>query len=90
MDAVLGCVEGRVQGVGFRYYTRDCAQALGLTGYVKNLPDGTVEFFVQGDTDVLDKALVEIEKGPEYSKVLSISCERVEPDAGLSDFYIRM
>ncbi|MFL0805211.1 MAG: acylphosphatase [Agarilytica sp.] len=90
MDAILGCVEGRVQGVGFRYYTRDCALALGLKGYVMNLPDGNVEFFIQGDTQALDKALSEIEKGPEYSKVVSISYEKAEFDATLSSFDIRM
>ncbi len=90
MDAILGRVEGRVQGVGFRYYTRDCAQAHGLKGYVTNLPDGCVEFLIQGDRQSLEKALIEINKGPEYSKVVSVVCEQVELDAALSGFDIRM
>ena len=40
---------GRVQGVGFRYYAVNKANQLGLTGWVKNLPDGTVEMEVQGE-----------------------------------------
>jgi acylphosphatase len=42
-------VVGRVQGVGFRWYTRERAVALGLTGWVRNLPDGSVEVWFQGE-----------------------------------------
>ena len=42
-------VLGRVQGVGFRWYTRERATDLGLTGWVRNLPDGSVEVWFQGD-----------------------------------------
>ncbi len=90
MDAILGRVEGLVQGVGFRYYTRDCAQTYGLKGYVTNLPDGCVEFLIQGDRQVLEKALIEIKSGPEYSKVVSMFYEQVELDAALTGFDIRM
>jgi acylphosphatase len=44
-------VEGRVQGVFFRAYTSDEAKKLGLTGWVRNRPDGTVEALVEGDAD---------------------------------------
>ena len=46
-------VRGRVQGVGFRYFAEDCAQRLGLAGYVKNRLDGTVEVYAIGDTTQL-------------------------------------
>ncbi|MFL0801245.1 MAG: acylphosphatase [Agarilytica sp.] len=90
MEAILGRVKGRVQGVGFRYHTQDCALALGLKGYVTNLPDGRVEFFIQGDEHALKKALSQIKKGPEYSDVADISWEKVTTDMTLSDFTIRM
>ena len=53
-------VKGRVQGVGFRATVRAHASALGLTGYVRNLPDGRVELVAQGDQDKLDQLLVQL------------------------------
>ena len=46
-------VSGIVQGVGYRAFTKRLAHSYGLTGWVKNLPDGRVEAFVQGDEDVV-------------------------------------
>ena len=49
---------GRVQGVGFRYYVVNKANQLGLTGWVKNLPDGTVEMEVQGVEPLIDQLII--------------------------------
>ena len=49
---------GRVQGVGFRYYAVNKANQLGLTGWVKNLPDGTVEMEVQGEGPLIDQLVI--------------------------------
>lgn len=49
---------GRVQGVGFRYYAVNKANQLGLTGWVKNLPDGTVEMEVQGGEPLIDQLII--------------------------------
>lgn len=49
---------GRVQGVGFRYYAVNKANQLGLTGWVKNLPDGTVEMEVQGEESLIDQLII--------------------------------
>ena len=49
---------GRVQGVGFRYYAVNKANQLGLTGWVKNLPDGTVEREVQGEDPLIDQLII--------------------------------
>ena len=49
---------GRVQGVGFRYYAVNKANQLGLTGRVKNLPDGTVEMEVQGEKPLIDQLII--------------------------------
>lgn len=48
---------GRVQGVGFRYTTERLANDLGITGTVKNLPDGSVEMIAQGDQKMLQKLI---------------------------------
>ena len=49
---------GRVQGVGFRYYAVNKANQLGLTGWVRNLPDGTVEMDVQGNEPSIDELII--------------------------------
>ena len=49
---------GRVQGVGFRYYAVNKANQLGLTGWVKNLRDGTVEMEVQGEEPLIDQLII--------------------------------
>ena len=52
---------GTVQGVGFRYICRDYAADLGLKGWVKNLPDGQVELWVEGPKDTIEIMLQKIE-----------------------------
>lgn len=49
---------GRVQGVGFRYYAVNKANQLGLTGWVRNLPDETVEMEVQGEESLIDELII--------------------------------
>lgn len=53
---------GRVQGVGFRYYSVNKARQLGLTGWVKNLYDGSVEMEVQGEEPKIDELILFLEK----------------------------
>ncbi len=52
--------EGRVQGVGFRYTVKDLARGFDVCGWVKNLPDGSVELQVMGETDEVKSFIVEI------------------------------
>lgn len=54
---------GQVQGVGFRYRAYHAANALGLTGWVENLPDGSVLCEVQGERELIDRLLAEIAGG---------------------------
>ena len=49
---------GRVQGVGFRYTAKYLARSMNLTGWVKNLPDGTVEMEVQGEEPLIDQLII--------------------------------
>ena len=57
-------VEGRVQGVGFRYFVLDNAQPLGITGWVRNRWDGTVEVLAEGKKGDLETLLAAIRRGP--------------------------
>lgn len=52
---------GRVQGVGFRYTCRDIAARYRVTGFVRNVPDGTVEMFIQGDPAEIDNCIADIQ-----------------------------
>lgn len=62
-------VQGRVQGVGFRYHTCQQALALSLTGYVKNLPDGSVEIVADGGTEPLQQLVDWAKQGPPTAQV---------------------
>jgi acylphosphatase len=69
---ISAVVEGRVQGVGFRYFTRDRASRHGLTGWVRNSPDHNVELEAQGTGDDVDAFIAEIRKGPALSHVSDV------------------
>ena len=74
-------VRGRVQGVGFRYFVEDCAQRLGLAGYVKNRFDGTVEVYAIGDARQLAALKKQLWSGPRFGRVENVE----ESDAPLQD-----
>ena len=57
-------VSGRVQGVGFRYFVVQVARRAGLVGWVRNLPDGTVECEAEGDRSALEWFLEQLRRGP--------------------------
>jgi acylphosphatase len=81
-------VRGRVQGVGYRYFALKRAEQLALAGFVRNMPDGSVEVIAEGP----DPALVEFEKnlrqGPSFARVEAV--ERLPLEArGDSGFHIR-
>jgi acylphosphatase len=73
-------VEGRVQGVGFRRFVLHHANALGLTGYVANLDDGSVECVAQGESSALTELEMLLRQGPHYAEVGNVSCEDIESD----------
>jgi acylphosphatase len=82
-------VTGRVQGVGFRWSTFSEGTALGLTGWVRNRADGSVEAFVQGDEATVGEMLAWLGEGPFGATVGGCSVEEAEPDSSLSAFEIR-
>ena len=66
----LNCrVDGRVQGVGFRYYVCEIARSLRLNGYVRNNYDGSVEVYAEGPRSQLEQLLVAVQRGPRGSHV---------------------
>lgn len=65
-------VSGRVQGVGFRWFTRTCAERLGLAGFVRNLPDGRVHCEVEGPAQALTSFEAEVRRGPPAGEVTAL------------------
>lgn len=84
------CVSGLVQGVGFRFFTYQQAQKLGLLGYVKNLDNGNVEIVIQGDNLQLTQFTQWLlQGGPASAHITDIkSCELL-PENGLTSFNVR-
>ena len=80
-------VRGRVQGVGFRYATVREAEAHGVTGWVRNLRDGTVEAVLQGSPEAVHRVLAWIERGPEGAHVQGV--EVTDTDGEFSGFGTR-
>lgn len=83
IQAVHAIVEGRVQGVGYRWFVQKTATKLGINGYVRNLPDGSVELEAEGDTESLDILITELKKGPLGAQVQALKSHRriVQSDA---------
>lgn len=62
-------VRGRVQGVAFRWYTRQRALSLGLTGWVRNRPDGSVQILAEGEPGDLETFCDWTARGPDHARV---------------------
>ena len=72
IERLYATVYGRVQGVSFRFYTRDTAAALGLTGWVSNRYDGSVEVVAEGGRAALERLLDFLQQGPPMARVDSV------------------
>jgi len=70
-------IGGRVQGVGFRWFVRRAAQELGLSGRVRNLPDGRVEVEVAGSPERLDGFRERLRQGPPGARVTALEEEEL-------------
>jgi acylphosphatase len=81
-------VTGRVQGVGYRYFALRQAEALGVTGFARNRPDGSVEVVAEGSEDVLAQLEETLREGPAFCTVTGVEREAVVP-RGDSGFHIR-
>ena len=79
MKKTIHCfISGRVQGVFFRATTREQAILFGLTGWVRNLPDGRVEVMVSGDEEQVDQLRNWLKRGPDMAQVLKLDCDEIE------------
>lgn len=82
-------VSGLVQGVNFRYYTREMAKKLGVLGWVKNLRDGRVEVMMEGEEEKVQKMIDWLKKGPPLARVENLEIEFQDFQNEFSDFDIK-
>lgn len=83
-------VEGRVQGVGFRYFVQEVAFGLGLSGWVRNRWDRSVEVVAEGGQEDLEKLLNELRRGPRASLVTNVKPTWGPATGEFHSFQIRM
>ena len=79
-------IHGRVQGVGFRYSMLREAQRLGLSGWVRNRRDGSVEALVQGKADIVAAMVAWSKQGPPGAQVSEVSVANADGEPALSGF----
>jgi acylphosphatase len=83
-------VEGRVQGVGFRYFVQENAVILGISGWVRNRWDGAVEVLAEGNQKKLEKFYQILQRGPRAAFVSEVSAEWLPATGEFHDFRVRM
>jgi acylphosphatase len=81
-------VTGRVQGVGFRYFVQEAADREGVMGYVRNLPDGSVEAYVEGEAEAVTRVERAIRQGPGGAHVKNVNVDDEEPGGYYKGFSI--
>jgi len=82
-------ISGRVQGVFFRANTKQQAEILGLSGWVRNTNDGKVEAIFEGEEKFLDEIIKWCHRGPPLSKVENVDVKKQKPTNDFDDFSIR-
>jgi acylphosphatase len=81
-------IDGLVQGVAFRYFAEKYAARLGLTGWVKNLPDGRVEVVAEGPAEAVDRFLERLKEGPRLARVERFDVTRGPATGEFPDFRV--
>ena len=79
-------IHGDVQGVGFRYFVIDLARPLGLRGWVRNRPEGSVELTAEGEHDQLETLLERARRGPRSAQVTDVEVDWAEASGNLGPF----
>ncbi len=85
---LLVSIQGRVQGVSFRYYTRNKARELGIHGWVRNLSDGSVEVCICGEAEQIKTMRQWLKHGPIHASVSGIDFKNHNPANRQSGFHI--
>lgn len=85
----FGKATGRVQGVGFRMFIQQHATELGVTGWVRNMEDGSVHMEIQGTPEAVDKLSVLMREGNYFTKVKELTFEERPVEADETRFIIR-
>ena len=75
--ARLFCIKGKVQGVNYRLFSKTCADALGVSGWVENKDDGSVEAHAEGTDTQLEEFAFDLSRGARYARVESVESEEV-------------
>ena len=88
MKAVSVRVTGRVQGVSFRYYAQAEAERLGVAGWVRNEPDGSVAVHAEGADEAVDALVTWCRRGPTTARVGAVATRAAEP-TGARRFEVR-
>lgn len=88
MKRIYAKVTGKVQGVFYRASTRDVAENLRLNGWVRNMPDGSVELEAEGPEDKINQLIDWLHHGPQYAIVEKVKIEEVQPNASQSGFIV--
>ena len=81
-------ISGRVQGVGFRWFTRDAAVREGTSGWVRNLPDGRVEALVEGEAESVTRVERALRSGPRGARVDTVHVDEEMPRGRGGEFEI--
>ena len=87
MKAIQARVSGRVQGVSFRWYAQEQARALGVRGWVRNEPDGSVLLHAEGDDAAVDALVEWCRRGPSSARVSDVAV-RDDAQSGATSFEI--
>jgi len=82
-------VSGRVQGVGYRFFADEAARVEGLSGWIRNLPDGRVEALAEGDMEAVERFGRQLARGPGGARVDRIDIVEEPPDGRIRRFEIR-
>jgi acylphosphatase len=82
-------IGGRVQGVGFRFFAEARASVEGLHGWVRNLPDGRVEAYVEGDEESVTRVEGALRRGPSHARVDSFEVHAEVPTGRATGFAVR-
>jgi acylphosphatase len=79
---------GRVQGVAYRFYAEKYAGLLGITGWIRNLPDGRVEVLAEGAAGSVETFLDRLREGPSLARVETFDVRREPPEGEFRDFRV--